>query len=94
MTRELYVCSYSLTLGNGRALRTYACVRALAMLGPVDLAYVSHDGAEPCPEYRAIDGIALHEIKPSRGPRRALVYGSKRMRAIPPACCRGTSPEA
>lgn len=93
MTRDLYVCSFSPTLGNGRALRTYTCVRALAMLGPLDLTYVSHDGADPCPEYLAIDGLAMHEIKPSRGPRRALVYGSKRIRGIPPACCRGTSPE-
>jgi glycosyltransferase involved in cell wall biosynthesis len=93
MTRDLYVCSFSLTLGNGRALRTYTCVRALATLGPLDLAYVSHDGADPCPEYRAIDGVAFHEIKPTRGARRALVYGSKRAKAIPPACCRGTSPE-
>lgn len=93
MTRDLYVCSFSLTLGNGRALRTYTCVRALAMLGPLDLAYVSHDGADPCPEYLAIDGVVFHEIKPSRGARRALVYGSKRIKAIPPACCRGTSLE-
>ncbi|MHB8240623.1 MAG: glycosyltransferase [Solirubrobacteraceae bacterium] len=93
MMRDLYVCSFAPTLGNGRALRTYTCVRALAMLGPVDLAYVPHGGSGPSPEYLAIDGLTFHEIKPSRGARRALVYGSKRLKAFPPACCRGTSPE-
>lgn len=93
MSRNLYVCSFSLTLGNGRAMRTYTCIRALAMLGPVDVAYVSHDGAGPSPEYTAIDGVEFHEIDSSRGLRRALVYASKRLQTVPPACCRGTSPE-
>jgi glycosyltransferase involved in cell wall biosynthesis len=91
--RDLYVSTYAPALGSGRALRTYTCIRALAMLGPVDLAYVAYDGSEPSSEYRSIDGLTLHEIEPSRGARRAGVYLSKRLRGIPSVCCRGTSPE-
>jgi glycosyltransferase involved in cell wall biosynthesis len=93
MTRDLYICSFSPTLVNGRALRSYACIRALAMLGDVDVVYVSHDGARPAPEYLAIENVKFHEVEPSRGMRRALVYASKRLQRIPPACCKGTSPE-
>jgi polysaccharide biosynthesis protein PslH len=93
VTRDLYISSFSPTLGNGRALRTYTCIRALAMLGPVDLAYVSHDGSDPSPEYLGIDNLTFHEIKPSRGLRRAYVYATKRLERTPIACCRGTSPE-
>jgi polysaccharide biosynthesis protein PslH len=91
--RDLYISTYAPVLGSGRALRTYTCIRALAMLGPVDLAYVAFEGDTPSREYQAIDGLTLHEIKPSRGARRAGVYLSKRLRGIPSVCCRGTSPE-
>lgn len=91
--RDLYISTYAPALGSGRALRTYTCIRALAMLGPVDLAFVAYEGSEPSSEYLAIDGLTLHEIKPSRGARRAGVYLSKRAQGIPSVCCRGTSPE-
>lgn len=80
-------------LGSGRALRTYTCVRALAMLGPVDLAFVTHGGSDPSAEYQAIDGIEFHRIASSRGPRRVAVYLSMRLQGIPAPACRGTSPE-
>jgi polysaccharide biosynthesis protein PslH len=91
--RSLYVSSYAPALGSGRALRTYTCVRALAMLGPVDLAFVAYDGDGPSAEYAAIEGLDFHRIDSSRGPRRGVLYASKRLQAIPPAACRGTSPE-
>jgi peptidoglycan/xylan/chitin deacetylase (PgdA/CDA1 family)/glycosyltransferase involved in cell wall biosynthesis len=91
--RRLFVSSFAPVLGSGRALRTYTCVRALAMLGPVDLAYVTHEGDGLSPEYEAIDGIAFHQIRSSRDLRRAEIYISKRLQGIPAACCRGTSPE-
>ncbi len=91
--RRLFVSSFAPVLGGGRALRTYTCIRALATLGPVDLAYVTHESDEPSPEYQAIEGIAFHKIDSSRGPRRAAVYVSKRLQGIPASCCRGTSPE-
>jgi polysaccharide biosynthesis protein PslH len=90
---SLYVSTFAPVLGGGRALRTYTCVRALAMLGPVDLIYVAYDGDEPSAEYRAIDGLTFHKVHSSRGPRRAAVYLSKRLQGVPPGCCRGTSPE-
>jgi peptidoglycan/xylan/chitin deacetylase (PgdA/CDA1 family)/glycosyltransferase involved in cell wall biosynthesis len=63
------------------------------MLGPVDLAYVTHGADVPCPEFEAIDGIAFHQIRSSRGLRRGALYISKRLQAIPSRCCRGDSPE-
>ena len=91
--RTLYLSTFAPVFGGGRALRTYTCVRALAMLGPVDLAYVAHDADGPSPEYEAIDGIAFHRILSSRGVSRAVLYASKRLQAIPDLCSRGTSPE-
>jgi len=91
--RTLFLSTFAPVFGGGRALRTYTCVRALAMLGPVDLAYVAHDGDGPSPEYQAIDGIAFHRIQSSRGLRRGLLYTSKRLQGIPDLCSRGTSPE-
>lgn len=89
----LYLSSFAPVLGSGRALRTYTCVRALAMLGPVDLAYVTHGAQEPAPEYRAIEGVTFHPITPSRGLRRGAVYLQRRLQGIPNVCCRGVSPE-
>jgi glycosyltransferase involved in cell wall biosynthesis len=91
--RTLFVSSFPPVLGGGRAVRTYTCIRALAMLGPLDLAYVEHDGEGPSPEYRAIEGVTFHRIEASRGARRAGLYLSKRLQAVPKKCCRGTSPE-
>jgi polysaccharide biosynthesis protein PslH len=90
--RNLYISSFAPTLGSGRALRTYTCIRALAMLGPLDLIYVPH-GGEPSPEYQAIEGLELHEVEGSRGLGRAAVYASKRLQGVPSTCCVGTSPE-
>ncbi|MEA2307583.1 MAG: polysaccharide biosynthesis protein PslH [Solirubrobacteraceae bacterium] len=90
---DLYISAFAPTLGSGRALRTYTCIRALAMLGPVDLAYVPHGADEPSPEYLAIDGLRFHEIRPSRGVRRLTTYASMRLRGVPDAFARGISPE-
>ena len=91
--RTLFVSTFAPTLGTGRALRTYTCVRALAMLGPLDLAYVAYGGDGPSPEYQAIEGIEFHEIAPSRGLRRGAMYVQKRLQGVPDVCSRGTSPE-
>lgn len=91
--RDLYLTTTAPSLGTGRDMRTYTCIRALAMLGPVDLAYVPHDTEEPTEAYRAIDNLEFHKIEPSRGARRALLYAGKRLQGIPAGCCKGTSPE-
>ncbi len=91
--RTLYVSTFAPVLGSGRAMRAYTCVRALAMLGPVDLAYVDYGGSGPSPEYQAIENLTFHEIRSSRGLARAALYASKRLQGVPPISCRGTSPE-
>ncbi|HXN36987.1 MAG TPA: glycosyltransferase family 4 protein [Solirubrobacteraceae bacterium] len=80
-------------LSTGRDMRTYTCIRALAMLGPVDLVYVPHDTDEPSAPYLEIENLEFHKIESSRGLRRAALYASKRLQGIPARCCRGTSPE-
>jgi polysaccharide biosynthesis protein PslH len=91
--RDLYMTTSAPALGTGRDMRTYTCIRALAMLGPVDMVYVPHDTDEPCSQYLEIENLEFHKIEPSRGFRRAAVYASKRLQGVPPRCCRGTSPE-
>ena len=90
--RDLVVSAYTPVLGSGRALRTYGIVRALAALRPVDLLYARFDASAPSREYRAIAGLKLHEVRPSRGPLRALAYARARTRA-PSGFARGVSPE-
>ncbi len=63
------------------------------MLGPVDFAYAPHDTDEPDEAFASIENVEFHKIKPSRGPRRAMLYAGKRLQGIPARCCRGTSPE-
>jgi polysaccharide biosynthesis protein PslH len=91
--RDLYLTTIAPSLSSGRDMRAYACVRALAMLGPVDFAYSPHDTDEPDAAFAAIEGVEYHKIEPSRGARRAAVYASKRLQGVPARCCRGTSPE-
>jgi polysaccharide biosynthesis protein PslH len=93
MTRDLYISTFAPVLGSGRAQRTYACVRALAELGPLDLAYVPYDAKDPSPEYTAIEGLELYPIHPSRGIRRASTYARARARGVPARFARGVSPE-
>jgi glycosyltransferase involved in cell wall biosynthesis len=91
--RDLYMTTSAPALSTGRDMRTYTCIRALAMLGPVDMLYVPHDTDEPSAAFLAIENLELHKIEPSRGYRRAAVYAGKRLQGIPAKCCRGTSPE-
>jgi glycosyltransferase involved in cell wall biosynthesis len=91
--RDLYLTTISPALAAGRDMRAYACVRALAMLGPLDFAYVPHDTEEPDEAFASIENVRYHKITPSRGFRRAAVYASKRLQGVPPGMCRGTSPE-
>jgi len=91
--RALYVSTYAPTLQTGRDMRNYACVRALALLGDVDVLYVPHDSHEPSAEYLAIENVAFHRAVPSRGVRRGALYASKRLQGAPAPWCRGVSPE-
>jgi glycosyltransferase involved in cell wall biosynthesis len=91
--RALYLTTAAPALSTGRDMRAYACIRALAMLGPVDFAYAPHDTDEPDEAFASIENVEFHKVEPSRGLRRAALYASKRLQGIPARCCRGTSPE-
>ncbi|MFN8129947.1 MAG: glycosyltransferase family 4 protein [Solirubrobacteraceae bacterium] len=91
--KQAYICAFPPTLGSGRAMRTYTCVRALASFAPLDFVYADPDGAEPAPEYRAIPGVELRPVRPSRGAARGLAYGRMVATGTPEPLARGCSPE-
>jgi glycosyltransferase involved in cell wall biosynthesis len=93
VSRALFVSTFAPVLGNGRDLRTYTVVRALAQLGPVDLAYVPHGSHEPSQEYLGVEGIAFHQIVPSRGWRRGASFARKLAEGYPSLVARSCSPE-
>ena len=88
----LVVSSYAPALGSGRAARTYGIVRALALLGPVDLLHTRFGGG-PDPAYATLDGVRLHAVSSSRGVRRALAFSRARASGVPKAVARGVSPD-
>lgn len=90
---DLFLSAWAPVLGSGRALRTYTCVRALAALGPLDFAYVTHEAEQPAPEYLALENVAFHPIRQSRGMRRAAIYAGRLARGVPSSACRGLGPE-
>jgi glycosyltransferase involved in cell wall biosynthesis len=75
-------------------MRTYGVARALAANGTgLDLLYVGFDAPEPDATFKAIPGIQLHEVMPSRGVGRALSYGAARLAGVPDRFARGISRE-
>jgi polysaccharide biosynthesis protein PslH len=91
--KDLLVGTHTPALGSGRALRTYGLARALALNGGLTLLYARFGADEPDAAFRAIPGIELHEVVPSRGARRLLAYGAARAAGVPDAFARGISPE-
>ncbi len=91
--RDLLVTVHTPALGSGRALRTYGIARALAAHGGLDLLYARFESPHPDAAFRAIPGIELHAVVPSRGARRLLAYGAARVHSTPAAIARGVSPE-
>lgn len=87
------VSSYTPALGTGRGMRTYGIVRALAGLGPVVLAHTRFGAPAPGPEFSAIDGLALHEVRPSRGAKRTLAVARALAAGAPLPVARGVSAE-
>jgi glycosyltransferase involved in cell wall biosynthesis len=63
------------------------------MHGALELLYVRFGAPEPDAAFRAIPGIELHEVGPSRGVRRLLAYGGARLAGVPDGFARGISPE-
>jgi glycosyltransferase involved in cell wall biosynthesis len=92
--RDLLVVAQTPVLGTGQALRIYTLARALAANdGALTMVYVRFGAPEPDEAFRAIPGIELHEVQASRGLRRALAYGRRRLLRAPAAWARGISPE-
>jgi glycosyltransferase involved in cell wall biosynthesis len=91
--RDLLVTTHTPVLGSGQAVRTYGVARALAAHRELDLLYVRFGETQPDAAFRAIPGIALHEVVSSRGLRRLLTYASARASGVPAGFARGISPE-
>jgi polysaccharide biosynthesis protein PslH len=91
--RDLLVTTHTPALRSGQAVRTYGVARALAAHRGLDLLYVSFGATEPDAAFRAIPGIELHEVVPSRGARRLLAYAAARARGVPHGFARGISGE-
>ena len=91
--KDLLVTTHTPVLGTGQAVRTYGVARAVAAHRELDLVYVRFGKAQPDAAFRAIPGIAFHEVVPSRGLRRLLTYASVRAGGVPAGFARGISPE-
>jgi glycosyltransferase involved in cell wall biosynthesis len=91
--RDLLVTTHTPVLGSGRSVRTYGVARALAAHRGLTMLYVRFEAAEPDAAHRAIPGIELREVLPSRGLRRLISYGAARLARMPDGFARGVSPE-
>lgn len=91
--RDLFVTTQTPVLRSGRAVRTHSIARALARHRGVDLLYVRFGASEPDASLRAIAGVELCEVIPSRGLRRAFAYALARAERVPPALARAVSAE-
>lgn len=91
---DVLVTTHTPVRESGRAVRTYGIARALASTsGRLVLVYAQFGAAEPDAGFRAIPGIELHPVQPSRGLARALAYARARARGVPNDFARGVSPE-
>jgi glycosyltransferase involved in cell wall biosynthesis len=91
--RDLLVCTHTPVLRTGQAVRTYGVARAMAMHRELDLLYVRFGAEEPDAAFRAIPGIAFHEVVASRGLARVRAYASARAGGVPAGFARGCSHE-
>jgi glycosyltransferase involved in cell wall biosynthesis len=91
--KDLLVTTHTPVLRSGQARRTYGVARALAAHRPVTLLYVRFGAPEPDAAFRAIEGVELCEVVPSRSARRLLAYAAARLTGVPTGFARGVSPE-
>jgi glycosyltransferase involved in cell wall biosynthesis len=90
---DLLVSTHTPVLGSGQAVRTYGVARALAAHGGLTLLYARFGAPEPDSAFRAIPGVELVGVEPSRGARRVRAYGAARLSGVPDIFARGVSPE-
>jgi glycosyltransferase involved in cell wall biosynthesis len=91
--KDLLVTTHTPVLRSGQAGRTYGVARALAANGGLTLLYARFQAHEPDAAFRAIPGIELCEILPSRGLSRLIAYGTARLAGVPDGFGRGVSSE-
>ena len=90
---DLLVTTHTPALRSGRDVRTYGVARALAANGPLTVLYVRFGAETPDEAYKAIPGIQLREVIPSRGSSRLSAYVRARLRGVPDGFARGVSAE-
>ncbi len=90
---DLLVTTHTPALRSGRDVRTYGLARALAANGPLTVLYVRFGAEVPDEAYKAIPGIELREVVPSRGRSRLRAYARARLKGVPDGFARGVSPE-
>jgi len=91
--RDLLVTTHTPVLGSGQAVRTYGVARALAAHRGLTLLYTRFGAAEPDAAFRAIPGVELQQVVPSRGLQRTLAYAAARLAGVPDGFARGISRE-
>lgn len=91
---DLLVTTHTPIVRSGQTMRTYGLARALAAAGGgLTLLYARFEGERPDEAFASIPGIEFHEVRPSRGLRRAARYGIARASGVPEGFARGISPE-
>jgi glycosyltransferase involved in cell wall biosynthesis len=80
---SLVVTPFAPNRRSGRGNRTIGIIRALALLGRVEVAFLPLDGAEPDPALVADPAIELRKVSSSRGAKRAFLYRRARARGVP-----------
>jgi glycosyltransferase involved in cell wall biosynthesis len=80
---SLVVMPFTPNTRSGRGNRTTGIIRALALLGRVEVVYVGLDDAKPDSALVANSAIKLRRISPSRGVKRALLFRKARARGVP-----------
>jgi polysaccharide biosynthesis protein PslH len=90
---DLLVTTHTPVLHSGQGARTYAVARALAAHSGLTLLYTRFGADQPDAAFRAIPALELHDVAPSRGLRRALIYARARLQGVPAGFARGVSPE-
>jgi glycosyltransferase involved in cell wall biosynthesis len=68
---------------SGRGNRTVGIIRALALLGNVEVAYIEQDGGEPDLSLTRDPVITLRKISPTRGLKSSFLYRKARGRGVP-----------
>jgi len=90
---SLLVTPFTPNRRTGRGNRTVSIIRALALLGRVEVAYVGFGGGEPDPSLLRDAAIELRQISPTRGLRRAFLYRRARAQGVPKDFASGLSRE-